>query len=227
VLITFVRTLLLYLLVLVVMRIMGKRQIGELQPFELVVTIIIADLVTVPMQDRGLALINGIIPVITLLFAQVTISFLSLKSEKFQEFICGKPNVLIENGKINYEELKTNLYSLRDLIEQLRGQGFFKVQDVEFAILETDGSLSVMAKSSKRPVTPEDLHLTPKPQGLSHDLVLDGIIQKRTLAKLGLDENWLRQELSRFGISDLKQVLIATLDSQGRLLYQTKNPRQM
>jgi len=222
VLITFVRTLLLYSLVLVVMRVMGKRQIGELQPFELVVTIIIADLVTVPMQDKGLALLNGVIPVITLLFAQVTISFLSLKSQKFQEFICGKPNVLIKEGKVNYEELKNNLYSLRDLIEQLRGQGYFNLHDVEYAILETDGSLSVMAKSSKRPVTLEDLDLSTGSQGISYDLILDGIIQQSALTQAGLDEEWLLRELKKFGINDLKQVIIATLDAQGRLLYQAK-----
>jgi len=223
VLIIFVRTLLLYLLVLIVMRVMGKRQIGELQPVELVVTIIIADLVTVPMQDKRLALINGIIPVFTLLIAQITISFLSLKSRKFRELICGKPDLLMAAGRISYDELKKNLYSLDDLLEQLRGKGFFNVHDVEYAILETDGSLSVMSKPDKKPVTPEDLNLTAKNQGPGHDLVLDGVIQDETLRQLNLTEEWLRQTLSSFGISDLKQVLIATLDPKGRFLYQLKH----
>lgn len=222
-LIIFVRTLLLYLLVLIVMRAMGKRQIGELQPVELVVTIIIADLVTVPMQDKGLALINGIIPVFTLLIAQITISFFSLKSQKFRELICGKPNLLMDAGRISYDELKKNLYSLDDLIEQLRGKGYFNVDDVEYAILETDGSLSVMPKPGKKPVTPEDLNLTAKNQGLSRDLILDGVIQDEILRQLNLNEEWLRQTLRSFGISDPKQVLIATLDPGGRFLYQLKH----
>lgn len=223
-LIIFVRTLLLYLLVLVVMRVMGKRQIGELQPFELVITIIIADLVTVPMQDKGLSLLNGVIPVFTLLIAQITISFLSLKSQRFRQFICGKSNFLIMEGKINYADLKKNLYSLEDLTEQLRGKGYFNVEDVEYAILETDGSLSVMPKPNKKPVTPEDLQLSLPRQGLSHDLILDGVIQTQKLHQLGLDEDWLQHELTKFGISDPKKVLIGTLDAKERFLYQLKNP---
>lgn len=221
-LIIFVRTLLLYLLVLVVMRVMGKRQIGELQPFELVITIIIADLVTVPMQDKGLSLLNGVIPVFTLLIAQITISFLSLKSQRFRRFICGKSNFLIKEGQIDYAELKKNLYSLEDLTEQLRGKGYFNLEDVEYAILETDGSLSVMPKSNKKPVTPEDLGLSLPRQGLSHDLILDGVIQTQKLRQLGLDEEWLRHELAKLGISDPKKVLLGTLDAKKRILYQLK-----
>lgn len=221
-LIVFIRTLLLFSLVLVVIRIMGKRQIGQLQPYELVVTIMIADLVTVPMQDKGLALLNGVIPVLTLLIAQIAISFFSLKNQKIRWFICGQPNLLIENGKINFRELENNLYSQSDLLEQLRAKGYFDLAKVECAVLETNGSLSVLPKSQNRPVTPEDLQLPTSYEGLSNDLILDGVIQEKNLAKIGLDKEWLLKELSKFGLTDPSRVLIATIDSQGRLLYQVK-----
>jgi len=221
-LILFIRTIILYLLVLVVMRLMGKRQIGQLQPFELVVTILIADLVAVPMQDRGLALLNGVVPVLTLLVAQTTISYLSLKSKKLRTIICGKPTIMMENGKIKWREFQNNLYNLDDLQEQLRTQGYFDLQDVEFALLETNGSLSVMPKAQKRPVTPSDMGIETEYEGLSFPLVMDGEIQKNNLKKTGLSKEWLHAELLKFGISDLSQVIVATLDTKGRLLYQTK-----
>ena len=135
-LVIFFRTLFLYLLVVIVTRLMGKRQIGQLQPYEFVITIMIADLVAVPMQDRGLALLNGVIPVLTLLLAQVAFSFFTLKSQRFRRTLCGKPSIIIENGIINWEEMHKNLYHLNDLLEQLRAQGYFNLTDVEFALLE-------------------------------------------------------------------------------------------
>ena len=222
-LILFVRTITLYLLVLVVMRLMGKRQIGQLQPFELAVTILIADLVAIPMQDRGLALINGIIPVLTLLIAQTTISYLALKSKKLRSLICGKPTIMVENGKIDWENFRKNLYNLDDLQEQLRTKGFFDLQEVEFALLETNGSLSVLPKANRRPLTPADMKLDPGYEGLSLPLIMDGEIQESNLGKTGLSKEWLAGELAKFGITDLSQVIIASLDSKGRLLYQV-NP---
>lgn len=221
-LILFIRTITLYLLVLVVMRLMGKRQIGQLQPFELVVTILIADLVAVPMQDRGLALLNGVIPVLTLLIAQTTISYLSLKSKKLRSIICGRPTIMVENGKINWTNFYNNLYNLDDLHEQLRTKGFFDLQDVEFALLETNGSISVLPKADKRPATPADMKIDPGYEGLSLPLIMDGEIQENNIQKVGLSKEWLTGELKKFGITDLSRVIIASLDSKERLLYQVK-----
>ena len=221
-LILFIRTITLYLLVLVVMRLMGKRQIGQLQPFELVVTILIADLVAIPMQDRGFALINGVIPVLTLLIAQTTISYLALKSKKLRSIICGKPTIMVENGKIKWESFRENLYNLDDLQEQLRTKGFFDLQDVEFALLETNGSLSVLPKADRRPLTPADMKIDPGYEGLSLPLILDGEIQEENLEKAALAKEWLAGELAKFGITDLSRVIIASLDTKGRLLYQVK-----
>jgi len=167
VLIVFARTIILFLLVMIVIRVMGKRQIGELQPFELVLAIMIAELATVPMEDKEIPLINGIIPILTLLLLQVAITFISLKSDKLRGVISGTPSVLIENGKIIESELRKLRYNLTDLLEQLRLKNFPNIADVEYAILETSGELSIIPKSQKRPVTPEDLNIPTSYEGLT------------------------------------------------------------
>lgn len=222
-LVIFFRTLFLYLLVVIVTRLMGKRQIGQLQPYEFVITIMIADLVAVPMQDRGLALLNGVIPVLTLLLAQVAFSFFTLKNQSFRRALCGKPSPIIENGIINWEEMQKNLYHLNDLLEQLRSQGYFNLTDVEFAILETNGTLTILPKSTKRQVTREDLKQKPLEERLPTSLILDGRIEQKSLARIGRSEEWLCKELKKHGVTDLHSVLIAMLDTEGRLYYQLKS----
>jgi len=222
VLVVFARTLILYAVVVIVMRIMGKRQIGQLQPFELVVAIMISELASVPMQNTGIPLINGIIPILTLLVAQITMSFISLKSIKARGIICGKPSILIENGKVNEGELRKEMYTINDLLEQLRIKNIQNIADVEFAILETNGQLSVIPKPQKRPVNPEDLSIPTKYEGLPIALIIDGKINYGNLAKTNHDVNWLQTQLNNSGISNLKNVLFASLDSNGNLFYQEK-----
>ncbi|NLW59601.1 MAG: DUF421 domain-containing protein [Firmicutes bacterium] len=223
-LIIFARTLFLYLLVVVVTRLMGKRQIGELQPYEFVITIMIADLVAVPMQDRGLSLFSGVIPVLTLLLVQVVFSFWSLKSQTFRRILCGKPSPIVEKGKINWREMRSNLYHIHDLLEQLRSQGYFNLSEVEYALLETNGSLTVLPKTEKRPVTLDDLKLKAIPESLPLALILDGRIDDANLRQAGLDRQWLRKELKKSGVTDPRTVLIAMLDTRGRFYCQTKPP---
>lgn len=222
-LVVLVRTLILYAVVVVVMRFMGKRQIGQLQPFELVVAIMISELAAVPMQNTGVPLINGIIPILTLLVAQLTMSFVALKSVKARGIICGKPAILIENGKIQEEELRREMYTLNDLLEQLRSKSIPNVADVEFAVLETNGQLSVLPKSQKRPVTPEDMKLKTQYEGLPLDFIIDGKVIQKNLEKAHLSEAWLREELSKFRIRDPREVLFASLDASGKLYYQKKH----
>jgi len=226
VLVVFVRTLILYAIVVVIMRLMGKRQIGQLQPFELVVAIMISELAAVPMQNTGIPLINGIIPILTLLIAQIAVSVITLKSTKARAFICGKPSILIENGKINENIVRNEMYTLNDLLEQLRSKNVPNISDVEFAILETNGQLSVIPKSQKRPVNPEDLKINTKYEGLPLDLIVDGEISHKNLIKANLDENWVRKELKKLGGIDLDEVLFASLDSDGKLYYQQKLERK-
>jgi uncharacterized membrane protein YcaP (DUF421 family) len=227
VLVVVARTLILYLIVVVIMRIMGKRQIGQLQPFELVIAIMISELASVPMQNTGIPLVNGIIPILTLLIAQLTLSFIGIKSTKARAIICGRPTVLVENGKIKESHLRKEMYTINDLLEQLRIKNIPNIADVEFAILETNGQLSIIPKSQKRPISPQDLNISTQYEGLPLDLIIDGNINYDNLRISGLDSNWLMQELSKFGIHNIKDVLFASLDSEGNLYYQVKEKGRM
>lgn len=220
--ISFVRTIILFLIVITVMRIMGKRQIGELQPFELVIAIMISELAAVPMQETGIPLLSGIIPILTLLIIQLTFSYLSMKSETARQVLCGTPSVVIQNGKIVEEELYRLRYNINDLLEQLREKDYPNISDVEYAILETSGKLSVIPKSSKRPLTPADLQMAPGGEGLPVTLIADGVVKEENLAAAGVDRRWLEQQLKARGISSPKKVLFATLNPDGQLFLQLK-----
>lgn len=222
-LVVFIRTIILYILVVIVLRIMGKRQVGQLQPFELVTTIMLSELAAVPMQNTGIPLINGIIPIITLLFLQITFSYLNFKSERARGIICGKPSVVVENGKIVESELRRLQYNLNDLLEQLRSKDCARMADVEFAILETNGQLSVIPKSQKRPTTPSDLSIQTQYEGLPTNLIIDGNINHDNLKKVKLTEDWLKKELKKFGLNDVKDVLFCSLDTDGSLFFQKRN----
>jgi uncharacterized membrane protein YcaP (DUF421 family) len=225
VLISFVRTAILYLLVIIVMRIMGKRQIGELQPFELVIAIMISDLASVAMQNTGVPLVNGIIPILTLLVAQLLFSYIGLKSAKTRAIISGRPTVLIENGKLKEQALKKEMFTINELLEQLRIKNISNISDVEFAILETNGQLSVIPKSQKRPLNPEDLNIQTEYEGLPLDLIVDGNVNTANLKTANLDEKWLSDELKKFGVENIKDVLFASLDSSGNLYFQVKEKK--
>ena len=225
-LVVFFRALILYILVVIVMRIMGKRQIGQLQPFEFVITIMIAELAAIPMQNTGVPLINGIIPILTLLIAQLTFSFVTLKSERLRGIICGKPSVLIHSGKIVEKELQRQNYNLNDLIEQLRSKSYPNVSDVEFAILETSGQISVIPKAQKRPIVPEDMKVDTQYEGLPISLIIDGHILAENLHTIGLDEQWLINELLKYGINNYREILYANIDTVGKLFFQKRVKNQ-
>lgn len=218
-----IRTIILYLLVVLVIRIMGKHQIGQLQPFELVITIMISELAAVPMQDTDIPLLHGIIPILTLLFIQINLSLLSLKSETARRIICGGPSVLIEKGRINQRELTRLRYNITDLLEQLRLKDMPNIADVEYAILETSGKLSIIPKSQKRPVNPEDLQLNVPYEGLPVTLIVDGVLKEKNLSRLNLSQEWLRNELKKKGLQTWDQVFLASLDTSGHLFLQPKS----
>lgn len=224
-LIVFIRALLLYITVVVVMRIMGKRQIGQLQPFELVIAVLIAELAGIPMEDTNIPLVNGIVAILTLLVSQIFLSYITLKNNKARRIVCGTPSVLIENGRIVEEELRKLRYNINDLIEQLRLKNFPNIADVEFAILETDGQLSVIPKSDKRPVVTGDLHIQAEYEGLPVTLVVDGHILDENLKKLKLNKDWLFQQLQGMGYSSPSEVLVANIDSNGKMFVQGKQGR--
>lgn len=154
---TFLRTIILYLLVVTGLRMMGKRQVGEMQPSELVVAIMISDLASIPMQDVGIPLLSGVIPIFTLIIVEIALSQISLKNRKFRKLLTGKPSVIIHNGKILRDEMKKLRFNHDDLKEQLRIQGYVRIDDINFAILETNGQLSIIPKPQKQQSTVEDV----------------------------------------------------------------------
>ena len=219
-----IRTIILYALVLIIMRLMGKREIGQLQPFELAITIMIADLSVLPMADSGIPIINGAIPILGLLVIHLLVSLLNLKSIKAREIICGKPSILIFRGKIEQKVLKKERITIHELEEKLRGQNVSNLADVEYAILETNGSLSVIQKPNKRNTIPEDFHILPEYEGIPYDLVIDGKILYDNLRKTKKSEQWLRDELQKIKLEP-KNALVVTLDGQGRIYSQAKEKR--
>lgn len=178
---TFVRVIILYILVLATMRIMGKREIGQLQPFELAISIMIADLAAVPMADLGIPITSGIIPILGLLVLDLLISLINLKSIWVREIICGKPSILIYRGKIDEKALKKERITVNELEERLRGNNVSTLGDVEYAILETSGQITVIQKPEKRNTIPADFNIMPEYEGIPYDLVIDGKVMYNNL----------------------------------------------
>ena len=218
---TFVRVIILYLLVLITMRLMGKREIGQLQPFELAISIMIADLASVPMADIGIPLLSGIIPILGLLTLHLLITFLNLKSIKAREIFCGKPTILLCKGKINEKLLKKERFTINELEERLRGSGIFNLSDVEYAILETSGQITVLPKKSVRAITPADFKIKLDEEDLPYDLVIDGKIMYDNLKLIGKDYEWLKEQTGKYSINP-KEALIVTIDGKGQIFCQAK-----
>lgn len=211
----FARTLILYFLIMFGLRLMGKRQIGELEPTELVLTMMISDLATVPMQDFGIPLLAGVIPILTLLALSMLMSQLSLRYLRFRELVCGTPTVLIRDGQLQQESMRKNRYTLDELLEELRGQGIASIEDVKYAVLENSGQLSVLPWTRCQPPTAAQLGLdTEDDVTLPVVLVNDGRVLRRNLAACGKDEQWLLQILHREKLSSPREVFLLTLDER-------------
>lgn len=217
------RTLILYITVILSMRVMGKRQIGELQPSELVVAIMISDLASVPMQAIDIPILTGIVPVLTLIIAEVFMSFWSLKSRMFRKLITGEPSIVIYNGHINERELTRQRFNINDLLEELRLNNYPDISDINVAILETSGKLSVIPKTSARGVTVSDLAIqNPQREGLCYSLILNGILNKNELIRAQKSYLWLVGELEKLGIKRIHDVFIASLNDDGELFVQKR-----
>ena len=220
-LINFVRAIIIYLIVLIVMRLMGKREIGQLQPFELAISIMIADLASIPMTDPGVPIFNGIVPILGLLAMHLVITVINIKSVNIRKITCGKPTVLVYRGKIDEEALKRERFTISELQERLRVKDVFNLGDVEFAILETNGEISVIQKTNKRNSIPEDFGIMPEYEGMPYDLIVDGKIMSENLNKIGKDEKWLYKQVVKFKTTP-ENVLIATMDGKGNFFCQEK-----
>ncbi len=214
----FARTVILYFLIMIGLRLMGKRQIGELEPGELVLTMMISDLATVPMQDFGIPLLAGVIPILTRLSPSMLLSQGSLSSLRFRRLVCGTPSVLIRDGRIQQEAMRKNRYTLDELLEELRGQGCSSIEDVKYAVLENSGQLSVLPWTRQQPPTAAQLGLDVEENvTLPVVLVNDGRLLRRNLTAQGLDEAWLRETLRKEGLSSPREVFLLTRDERGQV----------
>lgn len=220
--ITFIRSIILYIIVLVVMRLMGKREIGQLQPFELAISIMIADLASIPMSDSGIPITNGIIPILGLLVMHLIISIINMKSIKGRGIICGKPSILIYRGRIDEKVLKKERFTINELEERLRGNNIVNIGDVEYAILETNGQVTVIQKPDKRNTIPADFNIQPEYEGIPYDLVIDGKIMYDNLKQIGKNYEWLRKQVNKFNIKP-EEALLVTLDGKGQMVCQSKS----
>ena len=209
----FIRTVILYFVITIGLRLMGKRQIGELEPTELVITLLISDLASVPMQDFGVPLLDGLVPIAALLSLSMLASYFNLKSIRFRNLICGEPAILIQNGKVSQKAMAKNRFTLDELLEQLRSQGIFDLSCVKYAILETDGQLSVL------PYTREQSETLPTL------IVNDGRLMEKNLKHCGLDETWLHHALKRHKANSVKDVFFLSVDELGNVVLIPREER--
>ncbi len=215
----FARTILLYVILMVGIRAMGKRQIGELEPIELVLMLLISDLAAVPMQDFGIPLLNGVVPIITLLSLSMLLSFFSMQSVRFHRLVCGNPTTLIKDGVIQQAAMRRNRFTLDELIDELRAQGVTDLATVKYAVLETNGQLSVLLYPADAPATPRQLGKAVKDDvSIPVVLVNNGHVMKSGLSDKGLDQAWLERTARAHGFHDVQEILLLTVDDTGKVL---------
>ena len=217
----FMRALILYLVVVIFMRMMGKRQIGQMQPYEIVITLLVADVVAAPMQDPAISLVEGIIPMIALFICHNFISFLCIKSRKLRKVFCGKTSTLIRNGVINEKELKKLSLSVEELMEALRAKDAFSLDDVYCATMETNGQLSVMFQNKTQPPTMEDLGMVAKENDMPLGIHIEGEWQQENLKTLGLTSQGVEKTLKIYKV-DRRNVFFAMGNRKGELTVQIK-----
>ena len=216
------RTIILYILIIAGVRLMGKRQVGELEPSELVLSLIIADLASVPMQDYGIPLLTGIVPILTLLSVTMILSVLTMKSVRFRAILCGRPSMVIRNGMVDQREMAKNRLTVDELLEELRIQGYTDLSVVKYAILETNGQLSVLPYANQKPPTARDMKVSVEEGGLPRVVVSDGKLLERNLKELGHDRPWLDKQLTRRGCKDVSRVFLLLVDEADAVYFAWK-----
>ena len=220
------RTLILYCAVICAVRLMGKRQIGELDPSELVVTILVSDLAAVPMQDLGIPLLSGLVPIATLVVLEIFLSFAALKSRRFRRLLNGQPAIIIRRGQLDIGKLRQMRLTTDEVIETLRKQNVAAVSDVKYGVIEPDGTLTVILKQPQQPVTAEMLGITPKDTGLPLVVVSDGKVVPRSLELLHLSPADIERRLKNQSIA-VEDVFLMTLDDCGNTFLQKKDGPRM
>lgn len=215
--IVFFRAIILYVLIVLSMRLMGKRQIGELQPSELVITVLMSNIATLPIEDITIPMAMGVVPIFTLVCLDVILSHFSLKFRGLRKIICGSPKIVVSDGKIDQKQLKDLRFSADDLMESLRSMGIFDICEVQLAVVETTGKISVYQKQQFRPVTNGSMKIIDDDEGDPPQLVVDnGKIIDSTLRFIGKDRDWLMEKLDEKKVP-LRQVYICTADDSGKI----------
>ncbi len=223
--ISLVRTLILYGLIVLFMRLMGKRQLGQLEPSELVVSIMISDLAAVPMQNPGIPLIAGVVPIVTLYCAEMILSILCKKSMSIRKLLCGHPSIIILDGVINQDELKRLRISVTELLEELRLKDVFDISEVSCGYLETNGQLSVLLKPNARNVTVGDMNIPTENKATNYITVIAcGKLIKENLYACGRDEKWLEKRLKKEKVRSYRDVFLLIVDDVGNSVLIPKAP---
>ncbi|MEF9971394.1 MAG: DUF421 domain-containing protein [Oscillospiraceae bacterium] len=217
--IVFFRTIIVFLALLIAMRLMGKRQLGELELSELIIAVLISDLASHPLQDIGIPLLNGLLPIVVLLFCELIISGVIIKSPGARKILCGKPSILIIKGKINQSEMMKNRVTLDELAEELRNQSILDMSTIEYAILETDGRLNLILFPAERPLTPKQLNLETLDTGYPMIVINNGLVMEENLHLCGKDRPWLEAELKRRHAKSAKDVYIMTINGENQIYY--------
>lgn len=220
-LLSYVRTILLYLVLIFVIRMMGKRQVGEMEPAEFVVTMLVANLASIPMQDGAIPLFSGLVPILTVLGMELVISWLTVKSVAMRKLFCGKPVILVENGRICEDNLRSTRITMDELTGHLRQKDVLMISDVQYAILETNGELSVFPFPEKMPASAADAGIRVKAQKLPVTVISDGILLEENLKALGKDRTWLKAMLKKQK-ADITGTLLFMADGDGNVYFQSK-----
>lgn len=216
----FIRTVVLYICVVAAMRIMGKRQLGELQPSEFVIALMISELATIPIDKTDMPLLHGIIPIVALVLLELLFSVLVIKSEFMRRLVTGSPVQIIKDGKLLMKRLSHLRICIDDVMEQLRLAGYSSISEIDSAIIETNGQLSVVPKEESRPVICSDLNLSPPQTHVPHTIISDGVLRKRNLEAVGINEKWLKKKLARYNITDYSQVAFLSVTDEKELVLQ-------
>lgn len=217
-LIAYLRSILLYLALLITVRLMGKRQLGEMEPSEFVVSMLLANLATIPMQDPALPLSAGLVPILTVLALELILSWLCLHSIRIRKLLCGKPVILIEEGRLLQRNLQAARITLDELTELLREQGILRLESVRYAILETNGQVSVIPCGADRPPTCRECGIEAEEELLPCTLISDGRVLHTNLRLSGRDDRWLERELRRRGCA-VSEVMLMTVDRHGTVCF--------
>lgn len=221
---SFVRGVILYILLVAVIRMMGKRQVGQMEPSEFVVTMMVADFAAIPLEKADIPLYTGVIPILTVLGMELVLSGLSMGSVVFRKIVCGKPVILIENGRILQNNLRRTRVTMDELTGHLREKDVMDLASVQYAILETNGNLSVFAYTKDAPVTARDAGITVQEQYLPVTIISDGKLQKDNLALTGRNEAWLQKELKKQK-AKVEETWLLTVDKAGKVFFCRKEER--